>query len=187
MFRSEPRVSTVVAPERLHAEHDVSLFDNGKHPSLDAWLKSRALASEGLSARTYVVHPRDTPQRVIAYYAISTAMEQRLSLPAAKKRRAGKTRRTAKIRRAAPDQVPLLLIGRLAVDREYQGKGLGSDLLHDGVRRCLEVSEIAGVRAIIAHAIDGDAVRFYQQYGFVSSPLGERVMLLPIEAARAVA
>ena len=78
-----------------------------------------------------------------------------------------------------PDQVPLLLIGRLAVDREYQGKGLGADLLHDGVRRCLEVSEIAGVRAIITHAIDDDAVRFYQRYGFILSPLGERVMLLP--------
>jgi GNAT superfamily N-acetyltransferase len=165
--------SSIVAPERLHAQHDVSRFENGKHPSLDAWLKNRALTSEGLSARTYVVCPRDAPRRVIGYYAISTAMEQRLSLP------------TAKIRRALPDQVPLLLIGRLAVDREYQGKGLGADLLHDGVRRCLEVSEIAGVRAIITHAIDDDAVRFYQRYVFILFPLGERVMLLPIEAARA--
>lgn len=165
--------SPIVPPERLHAQHDVSRFENGKHPSLDAWLKNRALTSEGLSARTYVVCPRDAPQRVIGYYAISTAMEQRLSLP------------TAKIRRSMPDQVPLLLMGRLAIDREYQGKGLGADLLHDGVRRCLEVSEIAGVRAIITHAIDDDAVRFYERYGFIPSLLGERVMLLPIEAARA--
>jgi GNAT superfamily N-acetyltransferase len=165
--------SSIVAPERLNAQHDVSRFENGKHPSLDAWLKNRALTSEGLSARTYVVCPRDTAQRVIGYYSISTAMEQRLSLP------------TAKIRRATPGQVPLLLIGRLAVDREYQGKGLGADVLLDGVRRCLEVSEIAGVRAIITHAIDDDAVRFYQRHGFILSPLGERVMLLPIEAVRA--
>jgi GNAT superfamily N-acetyltransferase len=165
--------SAIVAPDRLHAEHDVSRFENGKHPSLDAWLKNRALTGEGQSARTYVVCPRDMPQRVVGYYAISTAMEQRISLP------------TAKLRRAMPDQVRLLLIGRLAVDREYQGKGLGADLLHDGVRRCLEVSEIAGVRAIITHAIDNDAVRFYQRYGFILSLLGERVMLLPIEAARA--
>jgi len=67
-----------------------------------------------------------------------------------------------------------------------QGKGLGANLLHDGVRRCFEVSEIAGVRAIVTHAIDDDAVRFYRRYGFILSPLGERVMLLPIEAARAV-
>jgi predicted N-acetyltransferase YhbS len=167
--------SLILAPERLHARHDVSQFDNGKHPSLDAWLKSRALASEGMSARTYVICSRDAPQRVVGYYAISTAMEQRISLP------------NAKIRRSMPDQVPLLLIGRLAVDRQYQGKGLGADLLFDGVRRCLEVSEIAGVRAIITHAIDDDAVRFYQRRGILRSPLGDRVMLLPIEAARAFA
>ncbi len=164
--------SLILAPERLHAQHDVSHFDNGKHPSLDAWLKSRALASEGMSARTYVFCAGAAPQRVVGYYAISTAMEQRISLP------------TAKLRRAMPDQVPLLLIGRLAVDRQYQGKGLGADLLCDGVRRCLEVSEIAGVRAIITHAIDEDAVRFYQHCGFIRCPLGDRVMLLPIETAR---
>jgi GNAT superfamily N-acetyltransferase len=166
--------SLILPPERLNALHDLSHFDNGKHPSLDAWLKNRALASEGMSARTYVVCARSAPQRVVGYFAISTAMEQRISLP------------NAKLRRAMPDQVPLLLIGRLAVDRQYQGKGLGADLLSDGVRRCLEVSEIAGVRAIITHAIDDDAVRFYQHLGFVRCPLGERVMLLPIEAARAL-
>ena len=161
--------SIILAPERLHAQHDVSRFDNGRHTSLDEWLKTRALASEGMSARAYVVCAREAPQRVVGYYAISTAMEQRIALP------------NAKLRRAMPDQVPLLLIGRLAVDRQCQGKGLGADLLSDAVRRCLEVSEIAGVRAIIAHAIDVDAVRFYQHHGFIRSPLGERVMLLPIE------
>lgn len=166
--------SLILAPERLHAQHDVSDFENGKHPSLDAWLKNRALASEGMSARTYVVCARAAPQRVVGYYAISTAMEQRISLP------------TAKLRRAMPDQVPLLLIGRLAVDRPYQGKGLGADLLSDSVRRCLEVSEIAGVRAIITHAIDDDAVRFYQHHGFIRCPLGDRVMLLPIEPVGAM-
>jgi len=164
--------SPILAPERLHAQHDVSQFGNGKHPSLDAWLKNRALASEGMCARTYVLCARDAPQRVVGYYAISTAMEQRISLP------------NAKIRRAMPDQVPLLLIGRLAVDRPYQGKGLGADLLFDGVRRCIDVSETAGVRAIITHAVDDDAVRFYQHHGFLRCPLGDRVMLLPIEATR---
>src|SRR5260370_27722131 len=123
--------SLILAPERLHAQHDVSRFDNGKHPSLDAWLKNRALASEGMSARTYVACARDAPRRVVGYYAISTAMEQRISLP------------NAKLRRAMPDQVPLLLIGRLAVDRQNQGKGLGADLLFCGLRRFFARSEIA--------------------------------------------
>jgi GNAT superfamily N-acetyltransferase len=161
-------------PERLTERHDLSTFDNGKHPSLDDWLRERALASEGLSARTYAICDRDAPARVVGYYAISTAMEQRAALP------------SAKLRRGMPEQVPLLLIGRLAIDLTFQGTGLGTELLSDALRRCLTASEIAGVRGVVAHAIDADAVRFYRRHGFLLSPLGERVMLLPIEAVRAL-
>ncbi|RVC56388.1 GNAT family N-acetyltransferase, partial [Mesorhizobium sp. M4B.F.Ca.ET.088.02.2.1] len=80
----------------------------------------------------------------------------------------------------------LLLSGRLAVDQAFQGLGLGGDLLADALRRCLAVSEIAGVRAVVAHAIDDDAVGFYQRHGFIPSPLGERVMLMPIETVQAL-
>ena len=163
----------ILPPERLRADHDVSGFSNGKHPTLDAWLKERALASEGLSARTYVICRADQPLIVVGYYAISTAMEERQALP------------NAKLRRGMPLQVPLLLIGRLAVDVSVRGQGLGADLLADAVRRCCAAAEIAGARAIIAHAIDDDAVNFYLHHGFVQSSLGERLMLLPIESARA--
>lgn len=161
-------------PERLKADHDVGAFRNGKHPSLDDWLRERALASEGMSARTYVVCATDAEKHVVGYYAISTAMEERIALP------------SAKLRRGMPEQIPLLLIGRLAVDQTYQGLGLGTDLLSDALRRCLAASEIAGVRAVVAHAIDDEAVRFYLRNGFVLSPLGERVMLMPIETIRAL-
>ena len=160
------------APERLTARHDVSSFDNGKHPSLDVWLRERALTSEGLSARTYVICDAATPNRVVGYYAISTAMEQRIALP------------SAKLRRGMPEQIPLLLIGRLAVDRNFQGIGLGRELLSNALNRCVAASNIAGARGIVAHAIDNEAVRFYEKHGFQVSPLGERVMLLPIEFAR---
>jgi GNAT superfamily N-acetyltransferase len=172
--RQSQRTARVQPPERLTARHDLSAFQNGKHPSLDDWLRNRALASEGLSARTYVVCDAAALGRVAGYYAISTAMEQRVALP------------SARLRRAMPEQVPLLLIGRLAVDRTFQGFGLGTELLSDALRRCLSVAEIAGVRGVIAHAIDDEAVRFYQRHGFVLSPLGERVMLLPIEAVQAL-
>jgi GNAT superfamily N-acetyltransferase len=161
-------------PERLGPQHDVSGFTNGKHPSLDDWLRNRALTSEGLSARTYVVCDAATPSRVVGYYAISTAMEQRTALP------------SAKLRRGMPERVPLLLIGRLAIDRDFQGLGFGTELLADALLRCLAASKIAGARGIVAHAIDEDAVGFYRRHGFLPSPLGERVMLLPIEAARAL-
>jgi GNAT superfamily N-acetyltransferase len=167
-------VPAVQAPERLTAEHEVSAFRNGRHPSLDDWLWNRALTSEGLSARTYVICAADNPSRVVGYYAISTAMEQRVALP------------NAKLRRGMPEQVPLLLIGRLAVDASYQGQGIGTDLLADALRRCLAASDIVGARGVVAHAIDDDALGFYRRHGFLSSPLGERVVVLPIETVRAL-
>jgi GNAT superfamily N-acetyltransferase len=66
-----------------------------------------------------------------------------------------------------------------------QGKRLGAALLSDAIRRCCAAAAIAGARAILAHAIDDEAMKFYELYGFVLSPLGERVMLLPIETAKA--
>lgn len=164
----------VLPPERLTHKHEVSAFRNGKHPSLDDWLRDRAIAGEGLSARTYVVCDAGAKNRVVGYHAISTAMEERIALP------------IAKLRRGMPEQVPLLLIGRLAVDQTVQGRGLGTDLLSDALRRCLVVSEIAGVRAVVAHAIDDDAVGFYQRHGFIQSPLGERVMLMSIETVQSL-
>ena len=165
-------VSGVLAPERLAAHHDLAHFRNGKHDSLDAWLRARALASEGLSARTYVMCAADVPARVVGYYAISTAMAHRSGLP------------TAKLRRGMPQEIPLLLIGRLAIDVNYQKRGLGTDLLIDALRRCLLAAETAGARAVITHAIDDDAVAFYERHGFVRCPLGERTMLMPIETVQ---
>ena len=158
------------APEPLRPEHDLQDFANGRHASLDDWLRERAIASEGLSARSYVVCVADPPEKVVGYYAIATATAQRIALP------------NAKLRRGMPEEVPLLLIGRLAVDRSFQRRGLGSALLIDALRRCAAAARIAGVRGVLAHAIDEDAVRFYGQHGFVAAaPLGERTMLMPIE------
>lgn len=162
----------ILPPERLRPDHDVSEFASGKHWALDVWLKERALASEGLSARTYVICRAAKPLIVVGYYAISTAMEERQALP------------SARLRRGMPHQVPLLLIGRLALAVSVQGHGLGADLLSDAIRRCCAAAEIAGARAIVAHAIDEDAAGFYERHGFVRSTLGERVLLLPLEVAR---
>jgi GNAT superfamily N-acetyltransferase len=162
------------APEPLAGRHDVARFANGVYPSLDEWLRHRSRPSEGLSARTYVVCTSDEPDRVVGYFSISTGVEQRNALP------------SAKLRRGMPEQVPLLLIGRLAVDAEWRGRRLGSALLADALRRCLAASEIAGARGVVAHAIDDAAVAFYERHGFVRSPLGERIMLMPIETVRSL-
>jgi GNAT superfamily N-acetyltransferase len=162
------------APEPLTARLDIARFANGVHPSLDQWLRERAHASEGLSARTYVVCAAAEPERVVGYFSIAAAVEQRTALP------------SAKLRRGMPEQVPLLLIGRLAVEAPWRGRGLGSALLGDTLKRCLAASQIAGVRGVVAHAIDEAAVGFYERHAFIRSPLGERVMLMPIETVRSL-
>lgn len=85
-----------------------------------------------------------------------------------------------------PDEIPLLLIGRLAIDTGFQKRGLGTDLLVDALRRCLVAADTAGARAVITHAIDDDAMAFYERHGFLRCPLGERTLLMPMETVRAL-
>lgn len=160
-------------PEPLRHDHVFDLFANGRHPSLDEWLRIRAAASEGRSARTYVATLAAEPLRVVGYHCIAAAKVERAAMP------------SARLRQGLPDDVPLLLIGRLAVDKTQQGRGLGSALLVDAVRRCVAASVIVGARAVAAHAIDDEAVAFYRKHGFVEAPTA-RFMVLPIETARAL-
>ena len=167
----EEKVKQIAPPTRLTLEHCTLQFQSGENSSLDEWLKNKSHTSEGLSARTYVIC---TPNEnhIIGYYCISTSIAHRNELP------------NAKMRKGMPESVPTMLIGRLAVDEQWQGKRLGSALLKDAVMRCIKVAEIAGARAIIAHAIDDKAVSFYKSHDFIISPLGERVMMLPMEWAK---
>src|SRR5437773_6435213 len=143
----------VGAPEHLSADHDVSAFDS-IFPELDDWLKRRALQNEASGAsRTYVV---GAGGRVVGYYALATgAVAQREA--------------TGKVRRHMPEPIPVMVIGRLAVDREHQGKGLGSALSRDALLRTLNAASIAGIRAALLHAISDDARRFYERVGFSAS------------------
>lgn len=164
-------MASLLPPEPLGPHHDLTAFSNGRHASLDDWLQHRAGASEGLSARTYVTCA--PANRVVGYYAIATAAAHRVALP------------SAKLRQGMPNEVPLLLLGRLAVDAAFQGQGLGAALLADALQRCAAASVIAGLCGIVTYAIDDDAVAFYRRYGFIPAPpLGERTLLMPIEVLR---
>jgi GNAT superfamily N-acetyltransferase len=78
-----------------------------------------------------------------------------------------------------------MIIGRLAVDREFHGHGLGQALLRDAVLRTLQAADIAGVRAILVHAISSDAERFYERHGFVRSPIDPMTLMITLaELAR---
>lgn len=161
--------SQITPPERLNPAHDVTAFDSSE-PALDDWLRRRALHNEARGAsRTYVVCAEG---RVVGYYAISTGAVAHIHAP-------------GRVKRNMPDPVPVIVLGRLAVDRGFHGKGIGANLLRDAVMRTLQVAETAGVRAIPVHCISDSARRFYLKYGFVESAVDPMtVMITTAEAAR---
>jgi predicted N-acetyltransferase YhbS len=151
-------------PAHLTAEHDVSAFDSGVY-ELDDWLKRRALQNEASGAsRAYVV---TASGRVVGYYALATgSVAQEIA--------------TGRVRRNMPEPIPVMVLGRLAVDVAYQGRGLGSALLKDALLRTLNAASIAGIRAVLLHAISGDAKRFYENAGFVPSPVEPMTMMITL-------
>lgn len=144
----------------------MSRFKSGKL-ALDEWLRNNALESEGRTARTYVACERN---RVVGYYCISTGSVERRVLPPRLKRARG-----------TPNQIPVAVIGRLARDESYTGRGLGKDLLQDAFRRILSAAQIIGVRAVLVHALDEEAARFWTDHEFIESPIGSRTFYLPLE------
>lgn len=163
-------ILAVSPPLPISSEDDVSQFECGEE-SLDDWLRRLALRSEGASARTYVVRDRG---RVVGYYCLATGGISRSNLP-------------RRIRHGLPDPVPVMVLGRLAVDLQYQRSGIGGGLLKDALLRTLQVSEKVGVRALLVHAINDAAKAFYAAYGFVEFPTGTRTLFLPLETmARAL-
>jgi hypothetical protein len=164
------RGKALVAPARLDTNiHDFKDFDCGK-PPLNEWLRLHASKSEGKSARTYVACEGN---RVIGYYCIAAGAIEREAIPSKVKKH------------GLPDPVPVSIIGRLARDLSYKGKGLGPDLLSDAVKRILFASETIGVRGIVVHALDCDSIHFYINNGFIPCSIGERTFFLPIETIKA--
>lgn len=152
-------------PVPLTAEHDLSAFDCGE-AVLNDWLRQRALRNESRFSRTYVVCEGN---RVIAYYCISAGAVERTAAP-------------GKVRRNAPDTIPVSVVGRLAVSRSHAGKGLGADILADALRRIAVASQSIGIGAVLVHAKDEAAKRFYMRCAeFMEYPADSRTLFLPIE------
>ena len=85
-----------------------------------------------------------------------------------------------------PDPIPVMVLGRLAVDDEFQGRGIGRGLLRDAVLRTVEAADIAGIRAILVHALSETAKRFYEKHGFVAAPVGSMTVMITIAEARKI-
>jgi GNAT superfamily N-acetyltransferase len=153
------------APAPLAPHHDLGGFDCGE-PALNDWLKQRARRNESRFSRTYVVCDGD---RVVAYFCISAGAVERGAVP-------------GRLRRNAPDSVPVSVIGRLAVDKDYAGRGLGADILADALRRIAVASQSIGIGAVMVQAKDARAKRFYLACAeFQEFPEESRTLFLPIE------
>jgi GNAT superfamily N-acetyltransferase len=162
---AEPLPPRLSAPAPLTTAHDVSSFDCGE-PVLNDWLRHRALKNESRFSRTYVVCEG---QRVVGYYCIAAGAVERAAAP-------------GKMRRNAPDTIPVSVIGRLAVSRDHAGKGLGADLLADALRRIALASQSIGIGAVLVHAKDDAALRFYLRCAeFIEYPQDSRILFLPME------
>jgi len=155
-------VTFFIGPELLTDSHNTADFDCGDEV-LSNWLKQTAPRNqrEG-SSRTWVVADGN---RVIAFYASSTAVLAR----------AQATKRAA---RNQPDPLPAMLLGRLAVDRDNQGKGLAAALLKHFLLKALEVSQHTGIRLVLVHANDDQAASFYRHHGFQPSPIDQLTLML---------
>ena len=144
------------APEPLATTHQLDDFQCGE-VVLDEWLKRRALANQLSGAsRTFVA--TDLNGRVYGYYALAAGAVSRRSA-------------TGSVSRNMPDPIPVMVLARLAVDRQAQGMRLGPALLQDAVDRSRVVSQNTGVRAVLVHALHDRAKRFYEHYGFQVSPV----------------
>jgi len=149
-------VNEFTKPIPLTAKHDTEDFWSGEE-TLDNWLRERALDNMAVSAsRTYVICPPSSLQ-VIGFYAI--CMGQIFNQEV-----------IGSMRRNMPRQIPAVILGRLAIDKKWQGQGLGKELLQDAVQRSIRAVQEISARLLIVHAISANAEAFYSHYGFTRLP-----------------
>ena len=162
------RVPELSPPAPLAADHELDEFNSGVAP-LDDWLKRLARHNEAEGgSRTFVIC---AGRRVAGYCCLAAGSVI-----------AGAA--TGRVRRNMPNPVPVVVLGRLAIDRAWQGRGLGGDLLRDAVLRAVAAGESIGVRAVLVHAISDAAKAFYEKHGFRASPFDPMTLMVTLRDTR---
>ena len=157
----------IKAPEPITEAHPIESFSCSV-PVLDEWLKRRALKNEISGAsRTFVICQ---DRQVVGYYTLATGSIEHRDAP-------------GKIRRNMPNPIPVIVLGRLAVDQQWQHAGMGRGLLKDALLRSLSVSKQAGIRALLVHTLSEDAKHFYTCNGFLESPLDPMTLMIALQDA----
>ena len=160
-------LAELAAPELLGDRHNLAAFACGE-AALDDWLRRRARASQASGAsRSYVVCHGD---RVVGYYSLASGAIAISEAP-------------GRVRRNMPDPIPMTVIGRLAVDQAWQGRGLGRLLLRDAVLRTRQAAAIIGIRGVLVHALSPGAKRFYESCGFRESPAHPMTLMVTLPDA----
>ncbi len=157
----------ITAPAPITEDHLVDTFSCSV-PVLDEWLKRHALKNEVSGAsHTFVI---SQGKWIIGYYALATGSVEHQNAP-------------GKIRRNMPDPIPVMVLGRLAIDQQWQQSGLGRGLLKDAMLRTLSVAQQAGIRALLVHTLSEDAKAFYIRNGFVESPIDSMTLMVALQDA----
>lgn len=147
-------------PRRLGPADDLSGFSCGAE-KIDNWIAKHA--SKATKRRTAVVYATfDADKKCAGLYALSAHSMDRGAL-------------SGWLARNAPDQVPVILLGMLAVDKRYAGKGLGAQLLLDAYHRAQGAAETIGVKALVVDPLDDPVVSFYTHHGFEQVPGSDRL------------
>ncbi|ADV11880.1 MULTISPECIES: GNAT family N-acetyltransferase [Mesorhizobium] len=155
---------TLSVPVPLADHHELGEFSSGI-TALDDWLKKRARTNQaGGASRTYVTCKGN---RVIGYYAVASGAVKMVEA-------------SSRFRRDMPDPIPVAVLGRLAVDQAYHGRGIGRALVRDAGLRILQAAEILGIKGIVVHAISDDARAFYITIGFEPSPVEPLTLMVTL-------
>lgn len=160
---------TLAAPEPLTDRHDTGTFACGED-RLDTWLRQRALRNQASGAsRTFVVCQG---QRVVAYHALASGAVAVAQAP-------------ERFRRNMPDPIPVVVLGRLAVDRDFQGCGPGRALVRDAGLRVVQAADTIGIRGLVVHAVSDEARDFYERVGFDPSPIDPMILMITLADLKA--
>lgn len=157
-------------PRPIEATDNAADFASGEE-SLDRYLADRALTNHLADlGRCYVCVDAETGQ-ILGYYTLSAVAVEHADLP-------------GKVRRNAPNPVPAVLMGRLAIDAKAQGSGLGRFLVRDAILSTLAAADRIGVRIMLVHALHEQAATFYEKLGFKRSPSDPLHLYLLLADAR---
>ncbi len=159
----------ILQPEPINEQHNIHGFNSGEE-SLDTWLSTKAIKNQKANAsRTYVACDNE---RVIAYYVLASSSVDGSST-------------TGRFRRNMPNPVPVVILGRLAIDLAYQHQGIGRALVRDAGLRVIQAAETIGIRGLLVQAISTKAKEFYEKLGFEPSLIDPMILMANLDDLKA--